>query len=97
MDSMAMLLLTVPIFFPLITSLDFNPIWFGIIMVRVCEIGLITPPVGLNVFIISGIARDVSMYTIFRGIVPFFIADIFEVTLLVAVPQIVLFLPSFMK
>lgn len=97
MDSMAMLLITVPIFFPLIVSLGFNPIWFGIIMVRICEIGLITPPVGLNVFIISGIAKDVPMYTIFRGIVPFFIADICEVILLVAVPQIALFLPGLMK
>lgn len=97
MDSMAMLLITVPIFFPLIMSLGFNPIWFGVVMVRVCEIGLITPPVGLNVFIISGVARDVSMYTIFRGIVPFLIADVIHVALLVAVPQISLLLPSLMK
>jgi C4-dicarboxylate transporter DctM subunit len=97
MDSMAMLLITVPIFFPLVISLDFNPIWFGVVMVRVCEIGLITPPVGLNVFIISGVARDVPMYTIFRGILPFLIADVFHVVLLVAVPQISLLLPSLMK
>lgn len=97
MDSMAMLLITVPIFFPLIMSLGFNPIWFGVVMVRVCEIGLITPPVGLNVFIISGVARDVSMYTIFRGILPFLIADVIHVALLVAVPQISLLLPSLMK
>ena len=97
MDSMAMLLITVPIFFPLVMSLGFNPIWFGVVMVRVCEIGLITPPVGLNVFIISGVARDVSMYTIFRGILPFLIADVFHVALLVAVPQISLLLPSLMK
>ncbi len=97
MDSMAMLLITVPIFFPLIMSLGFNPIWFGVVMVRVCEIGLITPPVGLNVFIISGVARDVPMYTIFRGILPFLVADVFHVALLVAVPQISLLLPSLMK
>jgi C4-dicarboxylate transporter DctM subunit len=97
MDSMAMMLITVPIFFPLIMSLGFNPIWFGVVMVRVCEIGLITPPVGLNVFIISGVAKDVPMYTIFRGIVPFLIADIFHVALLVAVPQISLLLPGMMK
>ena len=97
MDSLAMMLLTVPIFFPLILALDFNPIWFGILIVRVCEMGLITPPVGLNVYIIRGVAKDVSMPTIFRGIIPFLIADICHVALLVAVPQISLFLPGFMK
>ena len=76
MDSLAMILLTVPIFFPLVMALGFNPVWFGIIIVRVTEIGLITPPVGLNVFIIKGVAGDVSMYTIFRGILPFLLADI---------------------
>jgi tripartite ATP-independent transporter DctM subunit len=94
MDSLAMMLLTVPIFFPLVTALGFHPIWFGIIIVRVCEMGLITPPVGLNVFIIRGVAKDIPMYTIFRGIIPFLIADLFHVTLLVAVPQIVLLLPG---
>lgn len=97
MDSLAMMLLTVPIFFPLVLAMDFNPIWFGIIIVRVCEIGLITPPVGLNVYIIRGVAGDVPMQTIFRGIVPFLIADICHVALLVTVPQLSLFLPGFMK
>lgn len=97
MDSLAIIILTVPIFFPLIDKLGFDAIWFGILVVRAAEIGLITPPVGLNVFIIKGIAKDVPMYTIFRGIVPFLIADLFEVALLMAVPQISLFLPSLMK
>ena len=97
MDSLAMILLTVPIFFPLITTLGFDPIWFGIIIVRVTEIGLITPPVGLNVFIIKGIAKNVSMGTIFNGIVPFLIADVLHVLLLLAVPQLTLFLPNLMK
>jgi len=97
MDSLAMILLTVPIFFPLITALGFDPIWFGIIIVRVTEIGLITPPVGLNVFVIKGIAKDVPMYTIFRGIIPFLLADILHVGLLIAVPQIALVLPSLMR
>ncbi len=96
-SSMAMIILTVPIFFPVITALGFDPIWFGIIIVKVVEIGQLTPPVGLNVFVIYGIARDVPMYTIFRGIVPFFIADLAEVALLVIVPQIVTFLPQMMK
>ena len=97
MDSLAIILLTVPIFFPLVLALGFDPIWFGIIIVRVTEIGLITPPVGLNVYIIKGVAKDVPMYTIFRGILPFLAADICHVVLLVAVPQLSLFLPGFMK
>ncbi|GAI75891.1 unnamed protein product, partial [marine sediment metagenome] len=67
MDSLAIMLLVTPIFFPLAMSLGFGPIWFGILITRVTEMGLITPPVGLNVFIIRGVAKDVPMYTIFRG------------------------------
>ncbi len=96
MDSLAMVLLTVPIFFPLILEMGFDPIWFGILIVRVVEIGLITPPVGLNVFIIRGVAKDVPLYDIFRGIVPFLAADVVCVALLVAFPQIALFLPHTM-
>lgn len=97
MDSMAIMLLVTPIFFPLAMSLGFNPIWFGILITRVTEIGLITPPVGLNVYIIRGVAKDVSMQTIFRGIVPFIIADVCHVALLIALPQLSLFLPGLMK
>jgi TRAP-type C4-dicarboxylate transport system permease large subunit len=96
MDSMAIVLLTVPIFFPVITRLNFDPIWFGILVVRVTEMGLITPPVGINIYIIKGISK-VPMGTIFRGVVPFIIADIFHIALLMAVPQISLFLPNLMK
>lgn len=97
MDSLAMILLTIPIFFPLIVTLGFDPIWFGIIVVRVTEIGLITPPVGLNVFIMKGVTKDIPMGTIFRGIFPFLIADILHVALLISVPQITLFLPAYMN
>jgi tripartite ATP-independent transporter DctM subunit len=97
MSSMAMIVLTVPILFPVITALGFDPIWFGIIIVRVVEIGQITPPVGINVFIMQGIAKDIPMYDIFRGIVPFLMADILHVALLIAVPGIALFLPGLMK
>ncbi|NWG02632.1 MAG: TRAP transporter large permease [Syntrophaceae bacterium] len=96
MDSMAIVLLTVPIFYPVILKLGFDPIWFGVLVVRLTEIGLITPPVGLNVYIIKGIS-NVPMGTIFRGIVPFLIADLCEVALLIAFPQLSLFLPSLMK
>jgi tripartite ATP-independent transporter DctM subunit len=97
LDSIAMIMLTIPIFFPIIMSLGFNPIWFGIIVVRVVEMGLITPPVGINVFVIKGIAKDVPMGTVFRGIVPFLAADVVHLALLVALPSISLFLPSLMK
>ncbi len=97
MDSMAMVLLTVPIFFPVIKSLGFDPIWFGIIIVRVTEIGLITPPVGLNVFILKGIIPDVPISTIFKGIIPFFIADLCHIALLISVPELTLFLPNLLK
>jgi len=96
-ETMAIILLTVPIFFPLIVQLGFNPIWFGILVVRATEIGLLTPPVGLNVFVIKGVAPDVPIGTIFRGIFPFLIADICHVAVLIAFPQLVLFLPGMMK
>jgi tripartite ATP-independent transporter DctM subunit len=96
MDSMAIVLLAIPVFFPLIVDLDFNPIWFGILVVRVTEMGLITPPVGLNVFIIRGIS-GVPIGTIFRGVFPLLIADALQVAFLIAFPQITLFLPNMMK
>ncbi len=97
MDSMAIMLLITPIFFPLAVSLGFKPIWFGILITRMTEIGLITPPVGLNVYVIRGVAEDVPMQTIFRGIIPFIIADICHVALLIGFPQLSLFLPGLMK
>lgn len=96
MDSMSMVLITVPIFYPLTQTLGFDPIWFGVIIVMVVEMGLITPPVGMVVFVIKGIVGDVPMFTIFRGLVPFLLADIFMVILLAVFPQIALFLPSTM-
>lgn len=96
MDSMAIVLLTVPVFYPLIQQLNFEPIWFGILMVRVTEMGLITPPVGLNVFIIKGIS-GVPIGTIFKGVVPHLIADLLQVIVLLLFPQIVMFLPNLMN
>jgi len=96
MDSMAIVLLTIPIWYPLILRLNFNPIWFGILVVRATEMGLITPPVGLNVFIIRGIS-GVPIGKIFRGVFPHLVADALEVIALAIFPQISLFLPSLMK
>ena len=95
-ESMSMILLTVPIFAPLVEGLGFSLIWFGILVVVVTEISLITPPIGLNVFVLKGVLKDVSVKTIFKGVTPFWIADIFRLTLLALVPAISLFLPSMM-
>ncbi len=96
-ESLSMLLLTVPIFFPLVTSLGYDPVWFGIIVVVVTEISLITPPVGLNVFVLKGVLGDVTTGTIFRGVTPFWMFDILRLLLLVLVPWLVLFLPQTMR
>lgn len=94
-ESLSMILLTVPIFFPLVRDLGFDPIWFGIVVVVVTEISLITPPVGLNVFVLRGVLPDVKTGTIFRGVTPFWVADLFRLALIVAVPALSLWLPSF--
>lgn len=93
-ESLSMLLLTVPIFFPLVTGLGFDPIWFGIIVVVVTEISLITPPVGLNVFVLKGVVGNVTTGTIFRGVTPFWMFDILRLLLLLAIPGLVLLLPN---
>lgn len=93
-ESMSMMLLTVPIFFPVIVELGFDPIWFGIIVVVVTEISLITPPVGLNVFVLSGLIKDINTATIFRGVLPFWVADMVRLALIVLVPAIALYLPN---
>jgi C4-dicarboxylate transporter DctM subunit len=96
LETLSMLLITLPIIFPVVTSLGFDGVWFGIIMCKVFEIGLITPPVGMNVYVIAGIARDLPLQGVFQGIIPFLIAELITITLLVIFPQISLFLPSFM-
>ena len=93
-ESLSMLLLTVPIFFPLVTSLGYDPVWFGIIVVVVTEISLITPPVGLNVFVLKGVVGNVTTGTIFRGVTPFWLVDILRLALLLGIPSLALFLPS---
>lgn len=95
-ESMSMLLLTVPIFFPLVQSLGFDLIWFGILVVVVTEISLITPPVGMNVFVLSGVIKDISTKTIFRGIVPFWVADMVRLALIAFIPAISLALPHWL-
>jgi tripartite ATP-independent transporter DctM subunit len=96
LEGFAMMVLTVPIVLPLITTLGIDPIWFGIFMVIVLEMGLISPPVGINVFVVKGIAEDVPMGRIFAGIMPFWLAMIVCVLLLTAFPQIVMIVPDTM-
>ena len=104
LESLSMILLTVPVFYPLILALDFGGavppemvlIWFGIVVVVITEISLITPPIGLNVFVLRGVLNDVSLGTIFKGVTPFWVSDIFRLILLIFVPAITLWLPGAM-
>lgn len=94
MDALALITLTVPIIYPVVLVLGFDPIWFGVIIVLVTEMGVITPPVGLNVYVIKGVAEDVPLETIFKGVLPFLAALIVAVGILMAFPQIATFLPG---
>jgi len=94
MDAMAMIILTVPIIFPVIVQLGFDPIWFGIIIVMTVELGLIHPPVGMNVFVIKSVVHDVSFMTIFKGVIPFVLTDILRLIILITFPAIALWLPG---
>lgn len=94
MDALAMITLTIPIIYPVVLTLGFDPIWFGVIVVLVTEMGVITPPVGINVYVIKGIAEDVPLETIFKGIFPFLGALIVAVVILIFFPQIATFLPD---
>jgi tripartite ATP-independent transporter DctM subunit len=97
LESMSMILLTVPLFFPMIVKLGFDPIWFGIIVVVVTEISLITPPVGMNIFMLNTVLPEVRTTTIFRGVLPFVAIDVVRLALLVLFPAFTLFLPSLMR
>jgi tripartite ATP-independent transporter DctM subunit len=97
MEELSMILLTVPVFFPLIMHLGFDPIWFGILIVVVVEIGLISPPVGMNLFVLNALLPQVPTQTLFRGVLPFVVADVIRLGILVAFPIISLWLPSMMR
>lgn len=94
LDASAMMTLTIPLFFPLITTLGFDAILFGVLVVRMTEIALLTPPVGMNVYVLSGIAKDIPLTTIFKGALPFVAADILHVAMLIVFPILVLWLPN---
>jgi C4-dicarboxylate transporter, DctM subunit len=96
MDAMAMIILTIPIVFPVVTALGFDPIWFGVVIVMTVELGLIHPPVGMNVFVIKSVVKDVDISTIFYGVIPFVITDLIRLAVIVAFPILATWLPSLM-
>jgi tripartite ATP-independent transporter DctM subunit len=97
MEELSMILLTVPLFFPVVTALGYDPVWFGIVIVIVVQIGLISPPVGMNIFVVKNLLRNISIGTVFRGVIPFNVALIALLAIVVAWPGLATFLPGFMK
>ena len=97
MEELSMILLTVPVFFPLVVGLGFDPVWFGILIVVVVQIGLISPPVGMNMFVVKSMLPRIATATIFRGVTPFVVAEVVLLAVLVAFPSISLVLPRLMK
>jgi len=96
LESLSMILLTVPIFFPIIKAMGYDPVWFGILIVVVVEIGLITPPIGVNLFVIRSVMPDIQMMTVIRGVIPFIVVDLARVLLIASVPALSLWLPQLM-
>ena len=97
MDALAMIMLTIPIFFPVATALGFDPIWFGVVIVLIGEMGVVTPPVGVNVYVVYGVAKDVPLQSIFKGVLPMVLALLVCNIIILFFPQIALFLPSLMR
>jgi len=94
LESLSMILLTVPIFFPVITALGYDPVWFGILIVMVVEVGLIHPPIGINLYVIRSMMPEIPMMSIVKGVIPFIVADLARILLIAAVPSIVMWLPN---
>ncbi|MGP1397186.1 MAG: TRAP transporter large permease [Inquilinaceae bacterium] len=93
-DTIAAMVITLPFVYPLVTGMGYDPIWWGVVNVLVIELGMITPPIGINVFVLHGMARDLPLPTIFRGVMPFIVADVFRLALLILVPPLALWLPG---
>jgi len=97
MEELSMILLTIPLFFPVVTALGYDPVWFGIVVVLVVQIGLISPPVGMNLFVVKSLLPEVSMMTVFRGVMPFVVALIATLGIVVAFPSLATWLPGLMR
>lgn len=96
-DALAVVILVVPIVYPIVMQLGFDPIWFGVLVTMCVELGLITPPFGLNVFVIKGLAKKTSIWTIYRGVAPFIVSDLLRIGLIILFPSLALLLPSLMR
>ena len=94
LDTIAAMVITLPFIFPLVTDLGYNPIWWGIILVMTIEVGMITPPIGMNVFVLHGVAGNIPLKTIFKGIFPFFYADVVRIVIVILIPPLALWLPG---
>jgi len=97
MDELSMVLITVPVFLPIVVSLGYDPVWFGVVVIVLCCLGMITPPIGINLFVVQSLEPSIPLHTIVRGIVPFIVADLLRLTLIVAVPALSLFLPALFR
>ena len=97
MDSLAMLFLTIPVFYPVSVAAGIDPVWFGVFAVLIVEIGMISPPVGMNLFVIQGVLPEISLKEIWAGTVPFLLADLVRITLLIAFPSTCLYLVALMR
>jgi C4-dicarboxylate transporter, DctM subunit len=97
MEELTMVLLTIPLFFPIVTSLGFDPVWFGVLIVMIVQIGLISPPVGMNLFVLNALLPEVGLGQIFRGCWPLVLVMVLMLVVLLAFPQLSLWLPSLMK
>jgi tripartite ATP-independent transporter DctM subunit len=97
MDAFAMIMLTIPIFFPVAETLGYDPIWFGVVIVLISEMGVITPPVGINVYVVYGVAEDVPLEVIFKGVLPMLLALLVCNLIILLFPQIALYLPGLMR
>lgn len=97
MDVFSAVIVTLPVIFPIVVALGFDPIWYGVLTIIVYEMGLETPPVGLNLFVVSGMYRDVPLSAIYRGVAPFIAVELLVLALIILFPQIALFLPNLMK
>ncbi|APZ50516.1 TRAP transporter large permease [Salipiger abyssi] len=97
LDGLGMMMLTLPVVFPAITGLGYDPIWFGILLVKLIEVGVVTPPVGLNCYVVNGIRPDIPLESVFRGVTPFLIGEVFIIGIIVAFPDLILLLPNLMN
>ncbi|MGB0904507.1 MAG: TRAP transporter large permease, partial [Mangrovicoccus sp.] len=97
LDGLGMMMLTLPVVFPAIIGLGYDPIWFGILLVKLIEVGVVTPPVGLNCYVVNGIRPDIPLESVFRGVTPFLIGEVFIISIIVLFPGLILFLPELMN